>query len=159
AAAFAASLIPEDPGNGKFWSIAAQQLLTGVVRSLQNEKGVDWGWKDLAERVGQGAEPLHALLKVHYPKAAPLVENAESQSTNSVLMTLAGYTKIIDDLATAWPKVGKRAFSITAWAKDGYSGRNQVIVQAGNDPTLTRAYIAAMLNVVTPLIVSPALED
>lgn len=159
AAAFASSLIPEDQGNGKFWSIAAQQLLTGVVRSLQNEKGVNWGWQDLAERVGQGAEPMHALLKVHYPKAAPLVENAESQSTNSVLMTLAGYTKIIDDLAMAWPEVGERAFSITAWAKDGYAGRNQVIVQSGNDPTLTRAYIAAMLNVAAPLIVSPALED
>lgn len=160
AAAFAASLIPEAEGSGKFWSVAAQQLLTGALRSLQNTKGVKWGWKDLAEAVALGAQDMKPMLEAHYAKAVPLVASEESQSTASVLMTLAGYTRVIDDLATAWPERTKRSFSITAWAKDSYNGRKrQIIVQAGPDPTLTKAYIAAMVNVCVPTIVGPGLEE
>lgn len=160
AAAFAASLIPEAEGNGKFWSVAAQQLLTGALRSLQNTRGTDWGWKDLADTLAKDAAQMRPMLEEHYAKAVPLVSNEESASTASVLMTLAGYTRVIDDLATAWPERTGRMFSITDWAKDSYTGRKrQIIVQAGPDPTLTKAYIAAMVNVCVPTIVGPGLEE
>lgn len=159
AAAFAASLIPEDTGNGKFWTIAAQQLLTGAIRFLQNTKGIEWGWQDLADAVAQGAPQMLPMIQEHYAKAAPLIANAESQSTASLLATLAGFTRVIDDLALAWPKRSKRSFSITEWARDEYTGRKQVIVQAGNDAQLSKAYVAAMFNVVVPTIISPALPD
>jgi hypothetical protein len=159
AAAFAASLIPEDSGNGKFWILAAQQLLTGALRALQNENGSNWGWSELAKKVSQSAPDMIPMILAHYPKAAPLIANAESQSTASVLATLAGFTRVIDDLALAWPKVGKRSFSITAWCKDDYTGRKQVIVQSGPDAQLTKAYISAMINVAVPMIISPALKD
>ena len=159
AAAFAASLIPEDTGNGKFWTQAAQQLLTGAIRFLQNTKGTEWGWKDLADAVARGAPEMLALIQEHYAKAAPLIANAESQSTASVLATLAGYTRVIDDLALAWPRRSKRSFSITEWIQDDYQGgRNQIIVQAG-EAQLTRAYIAAMVNIAVPSIISPALSE
>lgn len=159
AAAFAASLIPEDSGNGKFWTQAAQQLLTGALRSLQNTRGTEWGWKDLAAAVSRGAQDMLPVIREHYGKAAPLIANAESQSTASVLATLAGYTRVIDDLAMAWPERTERSFAITDWIRDDYQGRKQVIVQAGPDAQLTRAYIAAMLNVAVPSIISPALEE
>lgn len=159
AAAFAASLIPEEQGNGKFWTMAAQQLLTGALRALQNEHDIDWIWPDLARKVAQGAPDLLPMLQQHYAKAAPLVANTESQTTASLLATLAGYTRVIDDLALAWPKRSKRSFAITDWIRDDYTGRKQVIVQAGTDPTLTRAYISAMLNVAEPAINSPQLPD
>lgn len=159
AAAFAASLIPEEQGNGKFWTLAAQQILTGVIRSLQNEKGTDWCWTDLALGCAKGAEEMLPVLLKHYAKAAPLISNTESQATSSVLATLSGFTRVIDDLALAWPKRKKRSFSITDWIKDDYVGRKQVIVQAGGDAQLTKAYIAAMINVAVPSIISPALPD
>lgn len=99
------------------------------------------------------------MIQEHYAKAAPLIVNAESQSTASVLATLSGFTRVIDDLALAWPKRSKRSFSITEWARDDYTGRKQVIVQAGGDAQLTKAYIAAMINVVVPTIISPALPE
>src|SRR5690606_17019676 len=40
-----------------------------------------------------------------------------------------------------------------------YTGRKQVIVQAGPDPQLTRAYIGSMLNVAVPSIISAELSD
>lgn len=159
AAAFAASIIPEDAGNGRFWTTAAQQLLTGALRMLQNTKGTKWSWTDLADAVAQTAPDMLPMLMAHYAKAAPLIANTEGQSTASVLATLAGYTRVIDDLALAWPKRSKRSFSITNWVRDDYKGRKQIIVQAGPDPQLTRAYISAMLNVMVPSIISPQLPD
>jgi len=182
AAAFAASLIPDEQGNGKFWSQAAQQVLTGAIRALQNTRGENWGWVELARMTSQTAEDMLPMLEEHYLKASALISNPESQSTASVLATVAGYTRVIDDLATAWgEKEGRRAawlekhaqgtlttkeasklprfFSITDWTKDSYEGRKQVIVQAGSDPGLTKAYIAAMVNAAVPEIISPALPD
>lgn len=159
--AFAQTIIPEDQGgsSNKFFSVAAQQLLVGALRKLQNERGIDWSWPDLAREVSRSAEEMVPDLLKHYAKAAPLIANAESQTTSSVLATLSSYTRIIDDLALAWPRIGKRRFAITDWVQDGYRGRKQVIVQAGGDAQLTRAYIAAMINVAVPEIISPRLPD
>lgn len=160
AADFAASIVPEEGGNGRFWSIAAQQLLTGSIRTLQDTRGTDWGWSDLAQMLARSAPAMLPDLLEHYNKAAPLIANSESQATSSVLATLAGYTRAIDDLAMAWPKRTKRMFSITQWVKDDYTnGRNQVIVQGGPDVQLSRAYVAAMLNVAVPSIISAQLPD
>lgn len=159
AAAFASSLIPEAEGNGKFWSLAAQQILIGVLRELQNTRGTDWGWQDLANATSRSAMEMAPALQRHYAKAAPLIVNEDSQATASVLATLAGYTRVIDDLALAWPTVGKRRFSIREWIRDDYTGRKQVIVQSGPDAALASAYIAAMINVAVPSIVSPTLPD
>lgn len=161
ASAFADSLIPEDSGSGKFWSEAARQILIGVVRSLQNEMDGTWTWTDLAERVSQESGKMSETLWKHYRRAHNLLGGEKGgQTAFNVLATLNGYTRAIDDLARAWPVVKTyRSFSLTEWVKDGYEGRKQIIVQSGSDATLTRSYIAAMINVLVPSIVSPALPD
>ncbi|MDF9442106.1 DUF853 family protein [Stenotrophomonas acidaminiphila] len=159
AAAFAASLIPEGEGSSKFWTMAAQDLFIGCVRELQNTLPGTWGFPELAQLLRRPAAAMCEGMRHHYPRGAALVANAESQTTASVLSTLGGFTRLIDDLATAWPKVGKRRFSMTEWIRDDYTGRKQVIVQSGPDPTLTKAYIAAMINVAVPDLIGPALPD
>lgn len=159
AAAFAASIIPEADGGGKFWSLAAQQVLNGAVLALQRRHGEAWGWANLAALKNKGAKGLASVLRQHSPGAATLIESEESQTTASIMATLMGYTRIIDDLALAWPEPGVSAFSLTDWIRDDYAGRKQVIVQAGPDPQLTRAYINAMINTVVPSIVAPLLPD
>jgi hypothetical protein len=166
AAAFADSLIPEDSGSGKFWTQAARQILLGVVRSLQNENPEQWTWTDLAARVSMRAQEMAPILDKSYRKAYGLISNTEGQTAFNVIATLNGYTKVIDDLARAWPnydvvdKQGKRRlFSITDWAADNYKGPTKIIVQSGPDAGLTSAYIAALINVAVPSIVSPQLPD
>lgn len=166
ASAFADSLIPDDSGSGKFWTQAARQILLGVVRSLQNEKPETWTWSDLAQRVSLRAQEMAPILDKSYRKAYGLISNTEGQTAFNVIATLNGYTKIIDDLARAWPdyerrdkKGNPRLFSITDWASDGYEGPTKIIVQSGPDSGLASAYIAAMINVAVPAIVSPQLED
>lgn len=159
AAVFADSLIPEDTGSGKFWTLAARQVLTGALISLQNEKPETWTWPDLAQRLTLQAETLAPILETNYRKAYGLLSNPQSPTSFNILATLGGYTRVVDDLARAWPQVGKRWFAITDWVRDDYAGPRQIIVQAGPDATLTAAYISALVNVAVPEIISPSLPD
>ena len=117
AAAFADSLIPEDSGSGKFWTQAARQILMGVVLSLQNEKPQRCTWTDLARRVSMSAKQMAPILDRNYRKAHGLISNTESPTSFNVLATLQGFTRVIDDLARAWPdyEVGKNLTPDTPW--------------------------------------------
>lgn len=159
AAVFADSLIPEDTGSGKFWTLAARQVLTGALISLQNEKPETWTWPDLAQRLTLQAEALAPILEANYRKAYGLLSNPQSPTSFNIHATLGGYTRVVDDLARAWPQVGKRWFAITDWVRDDYDGPRQIIVQAEPDATLTAAYISALVNVAVPEIISPSLPD
>jgi hypothetical protein len=161
AATFAQAFIPEGEGSNRYFSLAAQQLLTGALRSLQNERGTAWGWSDLARRINSDREGFARMLEEHYPKGAPLVANADSTATSSVLATLAAHTKAIDDLAAAWGdnEAGRKRVSLQEWVRDDYRGRAQIIVQAGPDAALTTAYIGAMVRLLETYIISPELPD
>ncbi len=162
AAMLAEILIPTSPDqkNGDFWSMAARQLLVAAIRSLQVEKPGVWTWTDLALLKNQSAEAMLPMIQEHFASASSLVENTESQTTASLLATLVAQTKMIDDLAMAWPvRKENRRFAITEWAQDGYKGRKQVIVQSGPEEAMTKAYISALLNLAVPEIISPKLPD
>lgn len=159
AAVFADSLIPDDNSAGKFWTQAARQVLAGAVMSLQNEQPETWTWPDLARRLTLQAEELAPILEVNYRKAFGLLSNPQSQTSFNILATLGAYTRVVDDLARAWPQIGKRWFAITDWVRDDYAGPKQIIVQAGPDAGLTSAYISALVNVAVPEIISSALPD
>jgi len=159
AAAFASSLIPEADGNGKFWTLAAQDLLIGCVRELQNTAPEAWGWPDLARLLRRPAAAMFDGMRVHYPRAATLVANAESQTTASILSTLGGFTRLVDDLAMAWPNDTPKTFSMSDWVRDDSTSRRQIIVQSGGDAALTKAYISAMINTAIPDVIGPALPD
>ena len=164
---FAAALIKEDEGNGRFWSIAARQLLEGVLRSLQNDHSENWGWKSLADRLAVDAKSMAERMAIDFPKALALVADPASSATSSVLATLSSYTKLVDDLATAWgngqdPGTGdmRPSISLRTWAADGYAGEiRQLIFQAGPDRSMTTALASAMLNLLTPRLLSAALPD
>lgn len=162
AAMLAEILIPGSPDqkNGDFWSMAARQLLVAAIRSLQAEKPGVWTWADLASLKNQSAEAMLPMIQQHFATAASLVENTESQTTASLLSTLVAQTKMIDDLAMAWPvRKENRRFAITEWAQDGYKGRKQVIVQSGPEEGMTKAYVSALVNLAVPEIISPKLPD
>lgn len=162
AAMLAEILIPRsaDQKNGDFWTMAARQLLVGAIRSLQAEKPLHWTFADLAERKNRNAEDMLPTIQEHFATATSLVENTESQTTASLLSTLVAQTKMIDDLAMAWPvRKENRRFAITEWAQDGYKGRKQVIVQSGPEEGMTKAYISALVNLAVPEIISPKLPD
>jgi hypothetical protein len=161
ASTLASSLIPTKDGD--FWSQSAQQVLIGVLRFLISEKthnGRKWGWKTLADVLASDVHTLKSVLVAHYPQAARLLADPESNSALDLMKTLAAHTRVIDDLAQAWGNgLGMRHLSLTAWARDDYTGRRQIIAQATPDKVLTSSYISAMVNTLVPVIISPALPD
>lgn len=161
AATFAQAFIPEGEGSNRYFSLAAQQLMIGALRALQNERGRSWGWRDLADRLAADRAAFAATLSEHYPKASPLIASEDSTTTASVLSTLAAYTKTIDDLAAAWGNNDEKRKSVTLsrWVRDDFNGRRQIIVQAGPDAALTSAYVGAMVRLLETYIISPTLPD
>lgn len=163
AAALASSLIPRNDKD-PFWTTAAAMLLEGTLRSLQDQYGVDWDWLLLQERVNDELGPFVERMKEHYPKAVQLL--GEGATSQSITATLSGYTKIIDELATAWGTGRDRAgnfrphFSFREWIKDDYEGKaRQVILQAGPDKHATEAFASSIINVLAPAMLSPAFGD
>jgi len=165
-AILAAALIPDAGGDGKFWSSAARQLFEGTLISLQNELGINWGWQTLADRLAVDSVVMAERMAKHSPMAELLVKDDKSSTTSSVLATLVGYTKMVQDLARAWSDGEDDAgnfrpsISFTAWAKDSYPGAcRQILFQAGPDRAMTTALASAILNVLTPELLSAALPD
>lgn len=156
---FASSIIPSNDKD-PFWTNAAQFLMTGVLFSLQTEHGTDWGWQELAVRCNYDQAKLLDLMQRFYPKGANVIADPDSTQTGSVISTLAAYTRLIDDLAVAWGDAKDRTrFSLRDWLRADYAGPRQIILQAGKGEKLTSAYIAAMINVIVPEIISPAMPD
>ena len=161
ASTLAQAFIPEGEGANRYFSIAAQQLFIGSVRSLQNTQGRSWGWKDLADRLAADRAAFAATLAEHYPKASPLIASEDSTATASVMATLAAFTKSIDELAGAFGNNNERRKSVSLrhWLRDDFRGRKQIIVQAGPDAALTSSYIGGMVRLLESMILSPDFPD
>lgn len=162
-AAFAASLIPRNDAD-PFWTTAAAMLLDGTIRSCQDQYGTEWDWLLLRERLNDEMEPFAERMREHFQKAFKLLE--DGGTTKSITITLAGYTKIVDELAEAWGTGRDRAgnfrphFSFREWIRDDYAGKaRQVILQAGPDLHATEAFASSIINVLSPAMLSPAFGD
>jgi type IV secretory pathway TraG/TraD family ATPase VirD4 len=162
--AFAASIIPDDNGPNRYFTVSAQLILAGCIRALIASRGTNWTWLDLDTLLSASAAQLAPLLAEHHRKAHPIVSGPES-STASVMATLAAFTQTISQLAAAFGD-GRRSdgsprkrLSLVAWAKDEYTGKKAIIALAGPDPGLTQRFLAAVINVLVPVIISPALPD
>jgi len=164
ASAFAASIIPNENGANQFFATAATLILTGVVRALQQSRGIEWTWLDLDELLACSSEQLAPVLEEHFRKAHPLVAGTGT-STESVMATLSAFTQTISQLAEAFGDgthpdgTPRKRLSLVAWAKDGYRGRRVIVAQAGPDPGLSQRYLATAINILIPEIISPSLPD
>lgn len=159
---FAGTFIPSgEGGSDKFWVVASQMLTEGVIRHLQKTKPLRWTFGDLSAGLAQDSEMLAKMMVDSYTKAANLVADGESTTTSSVLATLASHTRMIDQLAAAWPDyVEGHMLSLTDWVSDDYKGKHrQIFLTAGKNPQLTSAYVAAMINVLAPEFLSGSMVD
>lgn len=173
AATFASAVFPASGGNDEFWTTGCQLLVKGCVIAAQSQArsralaGGDgtWGWEHLNALLRLPAKEMMELMALHLPEAAQLLgTDPESTTCQSLIATLASKTRWIADLAMAWssrywtdepiPRRRKRKrISLKAWAS-GETDVKHLIVQAGPDASLTASYIGAMVNVLTPHVMS-----
>ena len=159
ASTFASAMIPTEQGSNSFFATAADLLLTGCIRTLQQRAGVRRTWADLDFLLNLSVEELAPLLAEHYAKAHPLLTAGDSTAAN-ILATLSAYTRTISQLAESFGSgvdaAGRprKRLSLVAWAQDTYEGCPTIVAQAGTDPGLTQRFLAAVLDTLVPQIMA-----
>lgn len=154
---FAATMIEES--SDPMWSNASRQLLVGLMVSLRRERGVDWGWGELASLISLPQAALLRIMKQHHPEAVRAVESA-SVTTQGVLINLASFCSPILDLAQAWGDTPpSRRVSFVRWAL-GKSRRRQIILQGhGAYSELTKRYVEGIVGTVAAIVNSVEMQD
>lgn len=170
AAVFAESVIQSEGDKDKFWINSARGLLEGTLRSLITECDTDWGFTTLRDRLAVDANTWAARMDQHHPAMKALVADGKSQQVQNILGSLAAYTRIIDDLATAWgdrvdgagrprPTIAFTEWAKDSWGADGARVPRHIIMQSGPSRDQTRTLFGTILKVLTPELVSPRLAD
>ncbi|OZB59226.1 MAG: hypothetical protein B7X45_13145 [Lysobacterales bacterium 15-68-25] len=161
AAIFANTFIPTPEHGDPFWSTAAQMLTEGSIRHLQATKPGEWTFQDLSKALTQSGDELANIMASSFAKAANLIADGESQTTSSILASLAASTRLIDHLAMAWPeRIDDHMFSLLDWMRDGYKGKHrQIFLTAGKDAKLTSGFVSTLINVLEPELLSAKLPD
>ena len=125
AAAFSQSIIPGG-GQRRILGVCGASLAGRVRARTPGHEGQELGWAELAALVARPAEPMARALSIHYPRAAALIANPDSNTTSSCMAVLANGTAVIERLALAWPeRKSDRMFSMLDWIKDDYTGENR----------------------------------
>lgn len=152
AQAFAAALVPPGHGENQHWNESSRAILVGVLVALQRTYGTGWGWRTLANALAAGHQVLREMLHEFYPEAVALLGDGSPHGTTtaSAMASLAGHTQVVSNLARAWGdgdvpgRRGKmKRLSLRAWAADGYEGRRTILLHAGADAALSRAWLSA----------------
>lgn len=179
AAIFMQSIIPDTEGSSgnKFFDSTARLVGVGAIMTLVHTMGQKWGAHELAEMMNKQAPELSLLFEEHYAKAAQALGDPKAKTATDIMATVASYTRIFDELDVAWGpylydkdlqirrhKDGKplrrKEWNPMAWIKDeGYDDKRCVILQGSGDKQINKGYISAIINLITPEIVSPALPD
>lgn len=174
---FCETMIPID-GPQTFFPKAAIDILKAVIATCQMDWGNEFGWTELSDRAGLEQPDLIDLFDSYFKVPVPTDHAAAekvrralkairkghglaidpSPATMSVLATLSNGTALIDKLAAAWPTTipndRRRKIALCDWVKDDYAGPKQLVLFGQPEQPLTEAYLAAMVNVLTPLILS-----
>ncbi|MGA7778231.1 MAG: type IV secretion system DNA-binding domain-containing protein [Paraburkholderia sp.] len=154
---FAAAFVADsaDP----MWANAARQLLCGLLLCLRKTKGIEWGWRDLADLVALPQPDLLAIMRAHHPEAVRVVERA-SVTTQGVLINLSAFCSPILDLADAWGDAPReRRIGFRRWIK-GRSSRRQIVLQGhGAYEDLTQKYVAAIIGLISATVSSVEMTD
>jgi len=155
---FAQSLIKEVKGDNAVFSDASRVALIGFVVCLQQKYGMNWGWKHLAECLEWSLE--HTIDEFqHFYRIGLGIFKEGSKSSDSVYFSLIANLSFLRQLAQAWPKsVG--GLSLREWIRDDSDEKPILLLQASKAfPTVSDAYICAVLNVLIKLILSPTFID
>lgn len=153
----ARALIPvsdKDP----LWGNAAGMVFIACVCKLQAEKGLGWGWGDLLDLIMLPVAELKPIAEQYYPPAVQAVADAESKTTQSIVINLTASMQDVYEMALAW-RDAKEKFSFCGWWK-GAPGPQVVILQgSGEFSSLAGGYISAIIRMIASLTASPDFQD
>lgn len=145
------------------WANASRQVLVGFIVKLQQERGTNWGWKDLHDMLSTPEEDLAQIMMEFNPEALRAVEQAgQSQTATSILINMAAFLSIVTDLAMAWGGApASQRFSFSEWLfNENIKNRRQIILQGnGRFAQLMRGYVSSIIAMLASRINSPEFSD
>jgi len=153
----AARFIP--PSADPMWSHAAQEVFVACLVHLQEAKGRDWGWADLAAVVTANDETLIEHARNHNPNALRLLNQPDSRTTTSILQTFQANMRIVMILAEAWSDPSADRFSIRAWLHKPNPRQPLILQQDPGYPELSSIWIGSMLGLLASAVGSPTLTE
>jgi len=161
----AASLIPEtkDP----MWSNGSREILTGVLRYLQTELGVSWGWKNILELCFSAPEELREKLEAAYPQGGRYIEcdpdtGIPTKSSFGFLVGMwAAVGSTVGPLAMAWGDAPKeKTISLTQWLQAPKPSQNILVLQrSAAFPALSAAWMGAAMQIISNHVASPQMAE
>lgn len=155
ARAFARGLIPLG-GDNPMWALASRSILVAIFIKLIHEQGQNWGWTDLKNLCYLPVEELKPIAEEYYLPALISVADAESKTTNSIMINLHAFMSIIFDLEKCWGGLDKRGFSFVNWLfNDDVKYRNVILQGDLSREDLSAGYIRAVTELLVNKMASP----
>lgn len=155
----AARIIPasdKDP----MWGNAARMILTVSVCYLIATQGTGWGWGELWAEMIQPLQVTKERAAVYYPPAIPLLADAESKTTQSVLINMLAFAASIYELAMAWGNApAERRISILSWLMDEGDRRSFILQANGEFSQTARGYIQGVVGLCSAAVISPRMSE
>ncbi|PPD56992.1 MAG: hypothetical protein CTY10_01225 [Methylotenera sp.] len=157
ARSFAIGLIPMSGGDNPMWALASRSILVAVLIKLIKEKGQNWGWTDLKDHCYLPVTDLKVIAEQYYLPALISVADAESKTTNSIMINLHSFMSIIFDLEKCWGGLEKRGFSFVNWLMNDDAKYRNVILQGDlSRQELSAGYIRAVTELLVNKMASPS---
>jgi hypothetical protein len=150
------------------WSLAARDILTGIIISLQRAHPRQWSWTQLADQAFLPAGDLQTIVASCYPPAARYIEldpetGSPSKTTFSILVTLwAAIVGIVMPLADAWGRTPpNHRLSLARWISDDAGKLPKIIIlqRSPRHPALSEAWIGAAIDCLGRYSAGPDLSD
>lgn len=156
ARSFARGLIPLG-GDNPMWALASRSILVAILIKLITEKGQNWGWTDLKELCYLPVTELKDVAEQYYLPALISVADAESKTTNSIMINLHAFMSVIYDLEKCWGGLEKRGFSFVGWLMNDDTKFRNVILQGDlSREELSAGYIRAVTELLVNKMASPS---
>ena len=161
AKAFAVGLIPLSGGENPMWCLAARAILVSIFRKLIVEKGENWNWDDLKVLCYLELADLKDIAATYYPPALSSVADAESKTSQSVMINLHAFMQPIYDLWECWSCADpRRGFSFVNWFYDDDAKFRTVILQGNLEQAeLSAGYIRAITELLINKMASPSFPE
>lgn len=154
----AARLIPASDSD-PMWSNAAQMAFVACCCKLIVESGDRWGWGELYDLLSSPILVLKEISENYYPPAARALADAESKTTQSIVINLDAFCADVFEMACSW-RNAKKKISFVDWFCDEKHLIKTIILQgSGEFEGLARAYIQGILGLLIAQTVSPSLPE
>lgn len=138
-----------------FFDTAFVDIAAGVYRSLNQEFGESWGFKDLYAAMHDIPEIRDALSE-HRPEASMFISGSDKgDQTSGVWGTIREKMIHFEALARAWPnEPGGRGFSLQEFLSDGYQGEKTILILRVHPqyPKLSQDFLAIFIQLLVNFV-------